>query len=160
MTIYDLFGKVTPFERFSKAVGRLQNLLRVMEEEARREHFEQLKGHTLAVQRMIGSQTALNKECFIRLLEEERNKTEILPASEGNILLQKFEKEIETALIAIVQNINEIIPLCEKAIASQQNQTELLRYKEVLERKIYYVQQLRLELAERAELEEAEYDRL
>ena len=75
MSIFDLFGKRTPFEKFSRALKRLENILQVMGEEARREYFEQLKGHFQAVQRIVGSDISLNPESLIQLVKSEKKET-------------------------------------------------------------------------------------
>lgn len=150
MSLFDIFAPKNPFRAFEKKVLRLRALLNVMEQEAQREHFEQLKGHFHAVQKLLGSQDSLDRHCIIRLFLEEKQKTKSLHASEDKQKLEQLENETEQALIGVVRCIHDGIIDCDYAIASRQNIQELQRYKKDVEKKISYLEQFTIEIEQRA----------
>ncbi|MEK6921169.1 MAG: hypothetical protein AABX82_04750 [Nanoarchaeota archaeon] len=160
MSIFDLFGKRTPFEKFSRAVIRLKNLLNVMKEEARREHFEQLKGHFHAVQRIVGSEDSINPECLIHLITTEKKETETKPDSDEKLLLKKMETESWNEINAIVRVLLDSLTICDQAISSRQNPVANQKNRDELEKRVVFLQNTAQKLNTQAENELKEYKKI
>lgn len=157
MGIFDLFAPKNPFNKLSNKVERLRALLSIMKQEAHREYFMQLKGHLQAVQRLVGHKDALDSSCIIRLLMEEERKIEEFSSSDDKLKLVTYKKEIQEAFIAIVQTLQDAIPLCDSAIASRQNPQELQKYKQEIEKRVIFLEKLLQEVLKRAPIMEKLY---
>ena len=160
MSIFDLFRSKNTFDRFARAVKRIQRILEVMEEEARKEHFEQLKGHFEAVQKLIGSKDALNPDCIIRLFLKEKEKSQTLIISEDKIKLNSLENQIEQFLIHIVRVVQEAIHECSDAIASRQNPKELQTFTQLLQKKVSFLEQVAVEINKREKVIKDLYEKI
>lgn len=158
MSIFDWFRERNPFETFKKRVGRLRTLLSVMEKEAEREHFQQLKGHLRSTVLLIGSKELLDKKCLVYLLEKERKITNKEPESQKKQILQGFENDAERYLEIFVRTLQDASQLCEQALGSWQNKQLLQKLRDEIDKKIIFLEKTIVNLKHLAEVQSKEYD--